>query len=308
LGIDVKDVSDHEIESWINRALIDDRSQDSQIAKKMKKMKMDLKIESPGLRVTDLYVQFNKIVKDNGWKHIFEDEDGKKLKIRYFVNAIDPKDLKTMIKNKLKVEPRFAKQPVAFLALLREKTINHEETRTIRMAGEVGKEKKTRKRSRPDDKNRVEKPNKLNGKKGAERDRSQMKCFRCGKLVHPAFKCEVDGKRLSKKGVAETLKQHDNTYQKKSDYLLVCRIGCSRDEREHIEVKMNDGLYVPGILDSGSTDMSLIPLRIAQMAMRNDPSIVAERLREPIRLRLSDNQTEVEAMECVRPHKLWHLP
>ena len=103
LGMDVKDVTDHGIESWINRALIDDRSQDSQIAKKMKKMRMDLKIESPGLRVTDLYVQFNKIVKDNGWKHIFEVEDGKKLKIRYLVNVIEPKELKTMIKSKLKI-------------------------------------------------------------------------------------------------------------------------------------------------------------------------------------------------------------
>jgi len=103
LGMDVKDVTDHGIESWINRALIDDRSQDSQIGKKMEKMRMDLKIESPGLRVTDLYVQFNKIVKDNGWKHIFEVEDGKKLKIRYLVNVIEPKELKTMIKSKLKI-------------------------------------------------------------------------------------------------------------------------------------------------------------------------------------------------------------
>jgi hypothetical protein len=81
--------------------------------------------------VTDLYLQFNKIVKDNGWKHFFEDEDGKKMKIRFLINAIEPAELKTIIKNKLRVEPRFSKQPAAFLALLREKTANHEESRTV---------------------------------------------------------------------------------------------------------------------------------------------------------------------------------
>ena len=53
-----------------NRALVDDRSQDFQIEKKMKKMKMNLRIDAPKLRVTDLYAQYNKIIKDNGWKHL----------------------------------------------------------------------------------------------------------------------------------------------------------------------------------------------------------------------------------------------
>jgi hypothetical protein len=103
LSVEVEDVMDSDIELWISHALKDDRSQDSQVEKKMKKLRMDLKIEAPGLRVTDLYVQFNKIVKDNGWRHFFEDEDGKKMKIRFLVNAIEPAELKTMIKNKLKV-------------------------------------------------------------------------------------------------------------------------------------------------------------------------------------------------------------
>jgi hypothetical protein len=77
LSVDVEDVTEEELERWISQALRDDRSQDSQVEKKMKKMKMDLKNEAPSLRVTDLYVQFNKIVKDNGWKHFFEEEDGK---------------------------------------------------------------------------------------------------------------------------------------------------------------------------------------------------------------------------------------
>jgi hypothetical protein len=77
LAVDIEDVTEDELERWITQALRDDRSQDSQVEKKMRKLKMDLKIEAPSLRVTDLYVQLNKIVKDNGWKHFFEEEDGK---------------------------------------------------------------------------------------------------------------------------------------------------------------------------------------------------------------------------------------
>jgi hypothetical protein len=131
LGVEVEDVTDAQIVAWINQALKDDRSQDSLIEAKMKKMKMNVKINSPAIRVTDLYVQFNKIVKDNGWNHYFEDDDGKKMKIRFIVNAKEPKELKKMIKNKLKIEPKFAKQPTAFLTLLRDKAVSHEETRAI---------------------------------------------------------------------------------------------------------------------------------------------------------------------------------
>ena len=121
------------------------------------------------------------------------------MKIRFLVNAIEPKELKTMIKNKLKVEPRFAKQPVAFMALLREKTINHEETRTIRMTEDEGKKtkKEGRKRPRSEEKGRATKKTKDDKKKEGEPDRSQLKCFRCGKFGHPAFVCKEGGKRLS---------------------------------------------------------------------------------------------------------------
>ena len=52
---------------------------------------MNVKIDSPALRVTDQYVQFNTIFKDNGWKHYFEEDDGKKMKIRFIVK-IDRKN------------------------------------------------------------------------------------------------------------------------------------------------------------------------------------------------------------------------
>lgn len=303
LDVDDATVTDDELIAWMTQALKDDRSQDSHIERKMKKMKMDLKIDSPFLRVTDLFVQFNKIVKDNGWKHLFEDEDGKKMKVRFLNNAIEPKELKTIMKNKMKLEPRFSKSPVAFMTLLREKAVNYEETRTLKTDDE--KEKKNmRKRGRIDDKKTRDDKKTHNSKKkkddnnmGRATDRSLLKCFNCGKFGHAAWKCPEG---LSKREVHTLLKKHDNKYSKKSsNYLLVCRIGRSPDANRQIDVRISEGLYVPGILDSGATDMSLIPLRIAQMAMRNDPAIETERLREPIRLRLGDNRTEVEATECV---------
>jgi hypothetical protein len=225
------------------------------------------------------------------------------MKIRFLVNAIEPFELKTMIKNKLKLEPGFSKRPECFLALFREKTNNHEESRTIKMVADKGKKKEPRKRQRTDDKVRGSKkpgPGPDKKKKANGPDRSQLTSFNCQKFGHPAFMFK-EGGGLSQKQVHDVLKKSDNTYKKKnSDYLLVCRIGSSPDEQKQIDVKISEGLYVPGILDSGSTDMSLIPRRIAEMAMRKDPSIRTERLREPIRLRLGDNKTEVEATECVR--------
>ena len=103
IGVDTEDVSEDEIKAWISQALVGDRSKGTQIETKMKKMKMKLRIVSPGLRITDLFVQFNKVVKDNGWKHISSDEEGNKMKILLLVNSIEPLKLKKMIQHKLKV-------------------------------------------------------------------------------------------------------------------------------------------------------------------------------------------------------------
>ena len=66
-----------------------------------------------------------------------------------------------------------------------------------------------------------------------------------------------------------------------SNYSLVGRIGSSLDENQRVDVRICEGFYVPGILGSRPTDTSLIPLHIVQEAMRNDPSIMIERLKEP---------------------------
>ena len=45
--------------------------------------------------------------------------------------------------------------------------------------------------------------------------------------------------------------------------------------------------------------MSLIPRRVADEAIRNDPIITLQKLTEPVRLRLGDNSSIVEATDFV---------
>jgi hypothetical protein len=52
------------------------------------------------------------------------------------------------MKNKLRIEPKFAKQPTAFMVLLKEKTASFEDTRSVRddSGNNSKQEKKSRKR------------------------------------------------------------------------------------------------------------------------------------------------------------------
>ena len=88
------------------------------------------------------------------------------------------------------METKFAKQPVAFLTMFREKTVNHEDSRTVRETEQVSKKKKEdRKRSRTEDDKVRESKKRADEKK----DRWQMKYFSCGKMGHPAFMCKENG-------------------------------------------------------------------------------------------------------------------
>jgi hypothetical protein len=56
LSVDVNDVTESELELWISQALKEYRSQDSQVEKKMKKLKMDLRIERGPRPMCDRFV------------------------------------------------------------------------------------------------------------------------------------------------------------------------------------------------------------------------------------------------------------
>jgi hypothetical protein len=46
----------------------------------MGQLKMKMSIESAGARVLDLIVQFNRLVKENGWERLFDDPEGKSVR------------------------------------------------------------------------------------------------------------------------------------------------------------------------------------------------------------------------------------
>ncbi|KAL2622015.1 hypothetical protein R1flu_002220 [Riccia fluitans] len=61
--------------------------------------------------------------------------------------------------------------------------------------------------------------------------------------------------------------------------------------------KINEGSFVPAVLDSGAMEVCLIPKRIAKDAIRSGTEI--EPLDPPVRLRLGDNETEIVATEAI---------
>src|SRR5690349_7473399 len=94
-----------------------------------------------------------------------------------------------MIKNKLKMEPRFAKQPLAFMTLPREKTISHEETRTIMMQKPENKKNTSHKRSRNNETAPTNDRKKREEKKEGGSGRFALKCFNNDEVGQAAFKC-----------------------------------------------------------------------------------------------------------------------
>jgi hypothetical protein len=62
--------------------------------------------------------------------------------------------------------------------------------------------------------------------------------------------------------------------------------------------KINQGRYLPAVLDSGAMEVCLIPKKIAYDAIRNNKTGI-EILDPPVMLRLGDNETEVIATEAI---------
>ena len=56
-----------------------------------------MSIESAGARVLDLIVQFHRIVKENGWKRLFEDLEGKKRQVKFLLSAVEPQGVRSMM-------------------------------------------------------------------------------------------------------------------------------------------------------------------------------------------------------------------
>jgi hypothetical protein len=73
IGISFIEVTDKDLEEWMSVKLPEDKSRDVLLDQKMGQLKMKMSIESAGARVLDLIVQFNRLVKENGWERLFDD-------------------------------------------------------------------------------------------------------------------------------------------------------------------------------------------------------------------------------------------
>jgi hypothetical protein len=88
-----------------------------------------------------------------------------------------------------------------------------------------------------------------------------LECWGCGKKGHPDYACP---QTPSKEQVARILKERQSSNKEKKekkDYLLVCRLSRSEENNSEgrIMAKINEGRYVPAVLDSGAMEVCLTP-------------------------------------------------
>ena len=274
IGKSIIEVTDKELDEWMSSVLRDDKSRDVLLDQKMGKLRMRMSIGSAGARVLDLIVQFQRVVKENGWERLFLDPEGKKRQVKFLMNAVEPRGLRSMMMDRVQREAHLSKDPTAFIKLLQEVAVYYQETslyqRTDSAAPNAGH--KRQKVSRP--------PTfevKLGGNKRTVENKgytsqqykkqAKLRCYACNEVGHPVHKCP---KNLSKQEVFDILKS--NKKGKGSDYALVCSIGIEENSNE-VLVRINESLYFAAILDSGARGVSLIPRIIANRAMQSDPSI-----------------------------------
>jgi hypothetical protein len=213
------------------------------------------------------------------------------------------------------VEPRLQKSPNDFLELLKEKVLSHVEWEDIEerpakkkrtdSGGHTTKHGRSRdgdsivkgggnkRKSTESHGDQPRAPPKIDRKKGGK-----LICYNCEKPGHPVFACPD---KLSKAQVAQVLKERrkKNKEQKKSDYVLVCRMArSSEEEKNRVMAKISEGSFVPAILDSGTTEVCIISRTVANEAIKKS-DLKIEKLDPPVKLRLGGNETEVESTDAV---------
>jgi hypothetical protein len=134
LGVSFIEVTDKDLEEWMSVKLREDKSRDVLLDQKMGQLKMKMSIESAGARVLDLIVQFNRLVKDNGWERLFYDLECKKRQVKFLLRAIEPKGLRNMMGARVQRETHLSKDPAAFIKMLQEAAVYYQETALYRGA------------------------------------------------------------------------------------------------------------------------------------------------------------------------------
>ena len=83
---------------------------------------------NPFGRVLSLTGDFMETVTKNGWEDSFKGSDGKKLEVKFLLEAVRPYKLREKMKKLVSVaEPALQKSPDLFLERLKEKVRSHQE-------------------------------------------------------------------------------------------------------------------------------------------------------------------------------------
>ena len=269
----------------------------------------------------DLVSDFQEIVAKHGWQESFEAREGRKLEVKFLLAAVRPFKLRQKLQELVNVkEPRLQKSPEEFLDRLKDKVTSHVEwedaderpAKLKRTESGVAKrydQRSGRDEARDDRRKKGQSnrsstesagaqprggPPKIDKKRGKD-----LICYLCKKPRHPVVACPSN---LTKDQIAQILderKKNLNKSQKKGDYVLVCRMARSDEEaNSRVLARICEGSYMPAVLDSGTTEVCLIPRTIAQEALKK-ANLNIERLDPQVKLRLDDNETEIESTDAV---------
>jgi hypothetical protein len=273
LRVEESALKSSQLYAWIKKQTELDKTQGADMTKEMKKLRM--KTEGTPLgRVLTLTGDFMEIVSKHGWEETFQGREGRKLEVKFLLEAVRPHKLREKMRQLVQVsEPALQKSPHEFLERLKEKVRSHQEW-------EDSEEQPPKKQSKGAFQKKRQGPTESDGAQPSKGKRPKidptrgknLECYGCGVRGHPVYACP---QKPSKEKVAQILKERQSSHNKAKtmkDYLLVCRLSRSEEKNSlgRIMAKINQGRYLPAVLDSGAMEVCLIPKKIAYNAIRNN--------------------------------------
>jgi hypothetical protein len=236
LKTDEAEVKASDLHNWMKTQVDLDRTYGAVMVKEMKKLQM--KVEGTPLgRVLYLTGDFMEIVTKNGWEDSFKGREGRKLEVKFLLEAVRPFKLREKMKKLVNVaETALQKSPELFLERLKEKVRSHQEwedfeDQPVKKKRGDSNHKKNESRKRSSTDVRGARPSDGKKPKIDHARGKNLECFHSGEKGHPVYACPEN---LSKEKIAQILKERNksgnNKKKQKKDYLLVCRL--DRYERE----------------------------------------------------------------------------
>ena len=115
LTVDEAEVKASDLYTWMKNQVEQDRTHAADMVKAMKKLQMKTD-GTPLGRVLSLTGDFMEIVTKNGWEDSFKGREGKKLEVKFLLDAVRPYKLREKMKKLVIVaEPSLQKNPDLFL-------------------------------------------------------------------------------------------------------------------------------------------------------------------------------------------------